>query len=275
MKLDKEFIELQKHIERLIKAGESDIARNYKKALDALRLYLAKLYAEYEIDGKLTFTEMSKYNRIGKVDKKVKNTISKLYKNNNKIIKGILRGITVDTHNNTIDVVESATGRKLKSIVKDIDVTETINTKMAGLRWTERMGKHRNDVIWDIQKEIKQGLTQGDTYGTMAKRLKKELGINAGKANTIVRTEGHRCHAQSKMNSLDSISKHGVKMMKKWISSKDERVRNQHSKMNGVEIPYEDDFVLPDGAKGKAPGLIGEPQHDINCRCIITVSIVE
>lgn len=275
MKLDKEFIELQKHIERLIKAGESDIARNYKKALDALRLYLAKLYAEYEIDGKLTFSEMSKYNRIDKVDRKIKETLSTLYKNNNKIIRGVLRGITIDTYNNTVKTIERATGRKLKGIIKKIDVTETINTEMAGLRWTKRMGKHRNDVIWDIQKEIKQGLTQGDTYGAMAKRLKKELGVSAGKSKTIVRTEGHRCHAQSKMNSLDSISNHGVKMMKKWISSKDERVRSQHSKMDGVEIPYEDDFVLPDGARGKAPGLIGEPQHDINCRCIITVNIAK
>ena len=96
MKLDKEFIELQKHIERLIKAGESDIARNHKKALDALRLYLAKLYAEHEIDGKLTFSEMSKYNRIDKVDRKIKETLSTLYKNNNKIIRGVLRGITIE-----------------------------------------------------------------------------------------------------------------------------------------------------------------------------------
>lgn len=275
MKLDKEFIGLQKYVDKLIKAGEKDIARNYKKVLDALRLYFAKLYTEYATNGKLTFSEMSKYNRLKKVDEKIYNTISGLYQNNKKIIRCVLRGITIDIYNNTIDIVEGATGRKLKNIVKGIDVTETINTEMAGLRWTERIQKHRDDVIWTIQKEIKQGLTTGDTYDTMAKRLKKELGTSAGKANTIVRTEGHRCLMQAETNGLDSISKHGVKMMKQWISSKDERVRSQHSEMDGIEVPYEEDFVLPDGARGKAPGLIGEPQHDINCRCIITIRTID
>ena len=144
---------------------------------------------------------------------------------------------------------------------------------MAGLKWTERMGKHREDVIWSIQKEIKQGLTQGDTYGTMAKRLKKELEVSTSKCNAIVRTESHRVHAQAKVDTLDSIVKHGVKMTKTWLSSIDERVRSQHASMHGVTIPYEEDFILPDGSRGKAPGLIGEPQHDINCRCIITINV--
>ena len=176
---------------------------------------------------------------------------------------------------NTIEIVEKATGRKLLGIVKEVDVSKTINNEMAGLRWIERMGKHRADTIWNIQKEIKQGLTQGDTYGTMAKRLKKELEISASKANVIIRTEGHRVQAQAKSDSLDSISKHGIKMTKKWLSAKDERVRSEHSAMDGVVVPYDEDFILPDGARGKAPGLIGEPQHDINCRCIITIDVVK
>ena len=274
MKLDKEFIRLQKQIEKMSKHRETTVARNHKKVLDTLRRRLAKLYEMYEIDGQLTFDEMAKYNRLQKLDKEVEQMINELYKDNTKLIRGHLTGIAKETSLYTIEVVEGATQRKLKGIVKELDVSKTINDEMAGLKWTERMGKHRNDVIWDIQKEIKQGLTQGDTYGTMAKRLKKELEISATKSNVIVRTESHRVHAQAKADSLDSIAKHGVKMTKKWISSKDERVRSQHSEMDGVEIPYEDDFTMPDGATGKAPGLIGEPQHDINCRCIMTIGIV-
>lgn len=275
MKLDKEFIRLQKQIEKMSKHRETTVARNHKKILDTLRRRLAKLYEMYEIDGQLTFDEMAKYNRLQKLDKEVEQMINELYKDNTKLIRGHLTGIAEETNLYTIEVIEGATQRKLKGVVKELDVSKTVNTEMAGLKWTERMGKHREDVIWSIQKEVKQGLTQGDTYGTMAKRLKKELEISTSKANTIIRTESHRVHSQAKTDTLDSISRHGIRMMKTWKSAKDERVRSEHSKMDGVTIPYEDDFVMPDGSKGKAPGLIGEPQHDINCRCIITISIAD
>jgi len=274
MNLDKEFIGLQKQIEKMSKMTTIAVALNHKKILDNLRKNLARLYEQYEIDGQLTFDEMVKYNRLQKLDKEVEQMINELYKDNTKLIRGHLTGIANETSLYTTEVIEGATQRRLKGIVKELDASKTINDEMAGLKWTERMGKHRADVIWDVQKEIKRGLSQGDTYGTMAKRLKKELEISATKSNVIVRTESHRVHAQAKVDSLDGIAKHGVKMTKKWISSKDERVRSQHSEMDGVEIPYEDDFELPDGSKGKAPGLIGQPQHDINCRCIITIDIL-
>jgi SPP1 gp7 family putative phage head morphogenesis protein len=273
MKLDKEFLKLQQYIEKMSRMSEKTVARNHKKVLDDLRKRLARLYELYEINGQLTYDEMVKYNRLQKLDEEVEKMIKELYKDNTKLIRGHLKGIAEETNLYTIDIVEGAAKRKLKGIVKDIDVTKTVNTETAGLKWTERMRKHRSDVIWDIQKEIKRGLTQGDTYGTMAKRLKKELEVSASKCNTIVRTESHRVHSQAKIDTLDSIARHDVKMTKTWLSSKDERVRSQHALMDGVTIPYEDDFILPDGSRGKAPGLIGEPQHDINCRCIITINI--
>lgn len=273
MKLDKEFLKLQQYIEKMSRMRENTIARNHKKVLDELRKRLARLYELYEIDGQLTYDEMVKYNRLQKLDKEVEKIVKGLYKDNTKLIRGHLRAIVGETYTNTIELLETASKRRLKGIVKELDVTKTVNEQMAGLKWTERIGKHRNDVIWDIQKEIKRGLIQGDTYGTMAKRLKKELEVSISKCNTIVRTESHRVHAQAKVDTLDSIVKHGVKMTKTWLSSRDERVRSQHVSMHGVTIPYEEDFILPDGSRGKAPGLIGEPQHDINCRCIITVNV--
>lgn len=273
MKLDEEFLKLQRHIEKMSRMSEKTVAMKHKKVLDELRKILTRLYEQYEINGKLTYDEMVKYNRLQKLDREVEKMIKSLYKDNTKLLRGHLRAIVGETYTNTIELLETVSKRRLKGIVKGLDVTKTVNEQMAGLNWAERMGKHRNDVIWDIQKEIKRGLTQGDTYGTMAKRLKKELEVSTSKCNAIVRTESHRVHAQAKVDTLNSIAKHGVKMTKTWLSSRDERVRSQHASMHGVTIPYEEDFILPDGSRGKAPGLIGAPQHDINCRCIITINV--
>lgn len=268
MKLDKEFIRLRNHIDKLIKAGEKDIARNYKKTLDELRLYIAELYSKYEVEGQLTFYEMSKYQRLAKMDKEIMDIVSELYKNNNQAIRGVLRGVIDDSYTNTLDIVNQATGRRIKGILKPINATKTINEQMAGLKWTERNGKHRIDAIYDIQKNIKQGLTQGETYGAMAKRLKKQLETDINKANTIVRTEGHRCMAQAKEDSFDTLEKAGIQFKEMWVSSKDERVRSFHQELDGTIINRGEMFTSPSGAKGPGPGLMGNASDDINCRCI-------
>ena len=40
--------------------------------------------------------------------------------------------------------------------------------------------------------------------------------------------------------------------------------------MDGVEIPLNEDFKLPSGASGPAPGKMGVAGEDINCRCFLT-----
>ncbi len=257
--LEDEFIKLEVKIGKMSNVAMYAVAVNHKKVLDKLRNIMTRLYEEHENEGKLTYDEMTKYNRLKKLDNEISALIDNLYQDSAKLIREHLKSIVEETSLYTIETIERATKRRLKAIVKAVDVGKTINDDMAGLKWPERMGKHRADVIWDIQKEIKQGLAQGDTYGTMSKRLKKELEVSQSKANVIIRTEGHRVHAQAKTESLDSIAKHGIKMTKKWVSSKDERVRSQHAEMNGVVVPYEDDFILPDGAKGPAPGLSFNP----------------
>ncbi|MCL2618675.1 MAG: hypothetical protein FWD98_06445, partial [Defluviitaleaceae bacterium] len=39
----------------------------------------------------------------------------------------------------------------------------------------------------------------------------------------------------------------------------------------GVKVPYNQDFILPNGNQGFAPGMIGDPKDDINCRCFYIV----
>lgn len=268
MNLDKEFLRLQSHIDKIIRTGEKDIARNYKETLDSLRSYIAELYSRYEAEGQLTFYEMNKYDRLSKMDKEIIKLILELYKGNSQVIRGTLRGVAEESYTNTLNIVNQATGRRIKGILKPTDITKTINSEMAGLKWAERMHYHRNTAIYEIQKEIKQGLTQGDTYGTMARRLKKKLEVDISKANTIVRTEGHRCHGQAKEDSFDTIQKAGVKFKEQWVSSRDERVRSYHEELDGVTINHGEMFYSPSGAAGPGPGLMGKPEDDINCRCI-------
>lgn len=270
-KLDRDFIVLKNKIARMEKMGERAMARNYKATLDDLRLTMSRMYEQYETDGQLTFEEMGRYNRLDKLDDAIQVAIDGLYKKNSKVIRGTLTGVVKDTYSNSIKIVKNGLGgevKKLKGFMDPIDVTKTINDRMAGLRWTERVGKHRSDVIYEVQKEVKLGLTQGDTYAQMSKRLKDKLENDGSKANLIIRTESHRCMGQAKEESFDAIAKGGVKFKEQWVSLGDERVRNAHDELDGVTIERGEMFYSPAGGVGPGPGLMGNAADDCNCRCI-------
>ena len=277
----KDFINLDKDIEKIIRASEKNIIKGYNDSLKYLKNEMANLYEKHSVDGKLTSDAMNKYNRIKALEKDIAITVTMLYQVNNKEIAKTLRKSFIDTSKSIVSIVEKDIGRSLKPILKAVDVNKTINADMKGLKWVERQGKHRADLIYDINKTVKEGISNGETYKNMAKRLEKEIIMSRNKAVTIVRTETSRVVATSQKDTLDKVNKAGIWMMKTWNNVNDERVRGNrasdkmdHVAMGGITIPYEDDFVLPDGAKGFGPKLTGS-YNDINCRCFLTISFKE
>ena len=145
---------------------------------------------------------------------------------------------------------------------------------MAGIKWAERYGRHRNEAIYNIQRAVKQGLEEGDTFSTMSNRLRQAMEGDVLQPTRVVRTESKRVQAKSQKDSLDHAFKQGVEMIKTWRTSKDERVRDKHEPMEGVTVPYEDDFILPDGTRTFAPGLSGVAEHDIHERCFMEIEFI-
>lgn len=274
-KLDKSFLALTRKIDKMERMGSKTIEKNYKKILTDLKTSMAKLYENYEVDGQLTLDEMVKYNRIGKLEKQVQSLVSDLYVINGKVIRGTLRGVVASTYAGSVDIVNGATGKRLKGIMKPFDVTRVINNDMAGLHWSTRQGKHRADVIYEIQKEVRGGLKGGNTYKQMADRLEKTLEVSKGKAKQIIRTESHRVMGEAKQQSFQDIAKGGVKFNKKWLSLYDERVRGAHSWLDGTVIQQGEDFISPNGGVGYGPGQMNEASDDINCRCVLILVLSE
>ncbi|EJU22974.1 phage protein F-like protein [Peptoanaerobacter stomatis] len=270
-----EFQELDNLVQKILKMSEKDIQKNYKKTLEELRTTIRKQYDKYEKGGKLDIKEMSKYDRLKKFDDEIKIKLYQLYKNNNALINATLTNICETTRDIVVDTAQNKTKKSLIAIKKTLDIEKTVNEEMAGLHWANRTAHHRNEVIYQVQKTLKEGLSYGSTYKQMSDRLTEKLNGDVLKPIRIIRTEGARVHASTQMQSLDKIAEKGVKMTKKWLSAKDERVRDMHRQMHGISVAYEDDFALPDGTKTKMPHLSGVAKHDINCRCIVTIDFAK
>lgn len=94
------------------------------------------------------------------------------------------------------------------------------------------------------------------------------------RGETIARTEVLRTTARARDEALrQSIEQTGTSpgdVVREWISTDDDRVRDTHREMNGQRRGLNQAFDSPSGAKLMRPGdPTAPPEEIINCRCAL------
>ncbi|MTI62266.1 MAG: hypothetical protein FH762_20165 [Firmicutes bacterium] len=278
--LSDEFERLQKEIDKIENAAARKIAREYANALEELRTIVRKAYDKHGKDGKLTYEELVKYDRIKKFDKELAAAVNAMHVQTSKITWEILRNTYKTSFESVRGAVGNAAGKTIRGIVKQEVINEALQNPVSGLTLNDRLKVRRSRIITDIQETIGQGLYKGESYTDMSKRLKDSLEGDIVKSHRIVRTESHRVMEKSKMDSLEHTANQGVNLRKYWLTSEDERVRSSHNHMGEKyskenAIPIDQDFVNDrTGGKGPSPGQMGTAKDDISCRCISVVVVI-
>lgn len=258
------FDDLIKSVEKLIKKHERGVKEDYKAAYRRLRNKLQKIYADYEDkdDGvKLTRAELRK------LDVDTAKIMAEMYKENEKAVQNTLESVL----NASYKSVSTITSKyNIEAVARKIDVNNIIKKQVAGHIWTERIKKYGNDFVYDIHGIIHQGLDNGDTYTTTARKLKERFGKDIGNTMRIARTESARVLEDSKYKAFEDLANNeNVQVFKIWHTMGDEAVRDTHDAMEGVKAAYDEDFILPSGAKCQYPKGTGVAAEDINCRCYV------
>ena len=60
------------------------------------------------------------------------------------------------------------------------------------------------------------------------------------------------------------------RVLKKWNTMEDERVRLSHAVLQNAEVGVSEYFRTIDGDKAQAPGMFETAQNNVNCRCWLT-----
>lgn len=273
--LNKTAAQINRSLGQRIKGADRAIAKRYAVMLNEIRAEIALLYEKYEVGGVLTYAEMAKYDRLNKFTGQVNGLLKNNYADIKDTIYDVLGESYKDGYYLTAWAIETDTLSKLAySAVAAEVITKAIENPISGLTLNHRLEKSRSNVVYAIQEQVTLGLVQGDTYGTMASRLKGVLEGDATKALRIVRTEVHRVSQASQLDSALHANRSGIIMTKEWGSAKDERVRSSHAELNtGEKIPVDEDFYGKSGS-GPAPGQLGSAaSENINCRCVLYYSV--
>jgi len=128
------------------------------------------------------------------------------------------------------------------------------------LFWADRVNDQTAKLILD---ELKVANELGESVSDISARIRKIEGFNTKvRSDRIARTEMVSAQNEGHILAYEQAEVQG----KQWLTSGDERVRDDHVSADGQVRRVREDFDVG-GEKLPAPGQGGSPGNVINCRC--------
>lgn len=261
-------------VDRVLSGADKDLVREYQKALKSVKSELSDIYEKYSSGGTLTYSEMSKYNRLKTLNKNIAAELNALGQAQDATIKTLVgdayqesyyrHGFAMDMGND-LDIGFGPVRREtLTSLINEPNVS--------GLALKEQLSKQRYDLLLRQRQTMVQGFVKGESYVNIAKSLTESFGISLNNAMRIARTEGARAATEGHVSAYNEAEARGVEMDRIWVASLDGRTRPTHGALDG-QVADEDGMFHSEGMTAEGPGLWGDPAYDIRCRCTIRSEI--
>lgn len=255
-------------VQVLLTETEKKLTEEYYSALKTIKSRLGTLYEKYSTDGVLTYSEMSKYNRLNSMYKFLNSELNSLGKTQDSEIKTLVGsayeesfyryGYALELDNN-LDLNWGLVDRgKIKSLIEEPNVS--------GKDLLTTLGQQRYDLLIRQRQAIVQGFVLGESYPNVAERLIDQFGVSLSKALTIARTEGTRASTEGQLAAYDYAESLGVEFDLFWVATLDQRTRPEHGELDGQKAD-ENGMFHYGGMEAEGPGMWGEAGMDINCRC--------
>jgi len=127
--------------------------------------------------------------------------------------------------------------------------------------------KDADSNAWN-EKKLTNALTsailQGKDIGQIADAFQSVADMNRNAAIRNARTSITTAENAGRQASYEQAHDLGIEIKKEWIATEDDRTRDSHAELDGVQVPY--DKPYPNGLM--YPGdQNGEPSEFYNCRC--------
>lgn len=253
-------------------AREAMYSKQIQKALlDALTsIYgeMKKIYDKYAINGKLSKTEMTRYNKYSTMEKQILAKLDPALKANIKTIKHLLPSQFNESFFHYAWVIDNATGLRLswglvntKALLGAFDITNPKNIELQ-----EALHNYVPTAKKRIRAALLNGLSQGKSYDDMARDLRQALNKIYSSAITIVRTEGQTSINAGKDLAYYRAMQNGIEGNIVWSSTKDGKTRHTHRQMD--EEIKKKDGMFHGSIDASYPGDPNLPAEErINCRC--------
>lgn len=249
-----------------LKALERRIKIVYTKAYQELRDEAAAVLAKIEMAPEMTLAEKAaawtKYDRLNKLSAQMADTAYNANVYARKMID--------DEMVNIYGINYNGDAERLGFALADNTVIKKMLTKEEDPFVKISSLYDKTAIRNQMKGQLMTGLLKGESIPKIARRFKAVSEKSLKDCVRIARTEVTRVQNSAKMDIGKEGQRLGLDMWKRWVATTDGRVREDHLAMNGVEVPQDSPFIMPDGSKLMFPGDISlgaPPEQVIQCRC--------
>ena len=135
------------------------------------------------------------------------------------------------------------------------------------------------DYNWNLKivnNSIRQGIIQGEKLSQIAKRLADGLeSRNKNKMLTFARTAMTEAQNAGRRQRLIEAESKGIKVLKQWMCTLDERTRWQHRELDGQKQPNNKPFTVGRYTIQYPGDPAAHPSMIYNCRCTMIGVLVD
>ena len=259
-----------------LKRLERRINSEYTKAYQEIRKEMADIMQKISTNPNMSLQQkmaaMNKYNRLQNLSKQMAEVLQDTNKTAQSFISKSMQNVYKMNYNYAAEQLGFSLldNTAVKNILTD-EVNPFTKLSIAG-------EQDKRAIMRRLESELTTGILKGESIPNIAKRLKSVSEGYLGDTIRIARTETTRVENSAKQSIGDEGKRLGYKMEKVWVATMDDRTRPDHLAMDGVAVPNDEPFVLPDGSQMMFPGDISlgaDPSEIIQCRCTIINRIVE
>ena len=132
------------------------------------------------------------------------------------------------------------------------DMNRAVFKIVAGKDWEQRITEYLDDENGTVDDVIR-------VVDTDMNRIYNDSILNVGE----------RADAEDDAEDSGQVKPN---VMKTWVTMADDRVRDQHSYLEGMTIPVGRRFYTYTGDSARYPGDFSDPNNNCNCRCRVSLS---
>lgn len=160
----------------------------------------------------------------------------------------------------------------IPSVVKEIEQGEyDEDTVLDLLIMSYAFGHDNANEMLDLDNEVDSEKMLASIYKDIAgedytERLEKSLKNDFDGLQRLLETEVTRNYNQA---IFDCAIESGLYPKKRWETVLDDRVRDTHDYLEGVEVGLEEPFFTYDGDSAMFPCDFSLASNNVNCRCSI------
>lgn len=272
--MDQNIRRIESVTDRMTDAQVRQLMRAYRDSLNEVQGQLSAAFVKYADPlGEATYTELVKYNRLARLEENIAAELKRLGAGGVRTTQTSLANIYEEAYYRGSFAIDQAvrTDYNMWTSFDKIpreQVIQSVMNPVEGIQtWDKRLLGHIGQLETRTNDAIVRGLIQGKSYTNIAREVKDYFERGAWQAERLVRTEAHMAREAGKQLSYAEAEKDGVEMQKMWMSSMDDRVRDEHGWADGQTVNVNDKFMVG-GEELEYPGdRRGSAGNVINCRC--------